>query len=204
MTSEPLALSIVEHYAYCPRQAALIHVEGVWAANADTALGEAQHATVDRAVRSETRGGVVTWLSLPVWSDTLGMAGICDAVEITDGSPKPIEYKPKLSKRRLGPAAQQLAAQAMCLEEMWSTTVMVGVLFTQADRRRHDVAISPELREATRRTVIACGELMQSGRLPVPVADARCRRCSVSEACGVYLPDLSADVPFAQQPEGDW
>lgn len=110
---DPLPLSIVEHYAYCPRQAALIHVEGLWAANADTALGEAQHAAVDRAVRSETRGGVVTWLSLPVWSHELAVVGICDAVEIRAGVLTPIEYKPKLPRRLLAPASQQLAVQAM-------------------------------------------------------------------------------------------
>lgn len=126
-----LSLSIVEHYAYCPRQAALIHVEGLWAANADTARGEADHAAVDRGVRSESRGGVETWLSLPVWSDRLQVSGVCDAVEVVAGVPFPIEHKPRHTGRVESPAAQQLAAQALCLEEMWGCPVRRGSVFTR-------------------------------------------------------------------------
>lgn len=201
---DPLPLSIVEHYAYCPRQAALIHVEGVWAASADTATGEAQHAAVDRAVRSESRGGVITWLSLPVWSDALRISGICDAVEVIDDAPIPVEHKPKLSKRRLGPAAQQVAAQAMCLEEMWGKPVRIGVLFTRADRRRHAVEIDDALRATTLATIASCHDMVRANGLPPPVNDRRCDRCSVIEACGVRLPALGAHTPYLPQTEGDW
>lgn len=204
MFTDPLPLSIVEHYAYCPRQAALIHVEGIWAANADTALGEANHEAVDRATKMERRGGIETWLSLPVWHDDLGITGICDAVEVRDGVPTPIEYKPKLHPRRLAPAAQQLAAQAMCLESMWQTSVTVGVLFTLADRRRHPIAIDEPLRQTTSGTIAACHDLVSRRRLPAPVNDRRCDRCSVAEACGVRMPDLDADTPFRPQQEMVW
>lgn len=202
--NDPMPLSIIEHYAYCPRQAALIHVEGLWATNVDTASGEAQHAAVDRAVRQEARGGVTTWLSLPVWSESLGVAGVCDAVEVTDGVPTPVEYKPKLHRRRLGPASQQLAAQAMCLEEMWGVAVPVGILFTHLDRRRHQVTVDADLRRVTTGTVSDCRELLASGLLPPPLRDVRCDRCSLVEACGVTLPDLDAEASFRSQPEGDW
>ncbi len=201
---DPLPLSIVEHYAYCPRQAALIHVEGIWAANADTALGEADHEAVDRATKMESRGGVETWLSLPVWHDELGIAGICDAVEVRGGVPTPIEYKPKLYERRLAPAAQQLAAQAMCLESMWRTTVRTAILFTQADRRRHPIPLDAALREATMETIAACHDLVTHAQLSTPVADSRCHRCSVSDACGVRLPDMDASAPFTLQAEAAW
>lgn len=200
----PLALSIIEHYAYCPRQAALIHVEGIWRANADTATGEANHAAVDRAVRAESRDGTVTWLSLPVWHDELGIAGICDAVEVRGGVPIPIEYKPTLPRRRLAPAHQQVAAQAMCLEAMWSTSVDVGFVFTHGDRRRHRIDVDGALRQATKRTIEECHALVASGTLPPPVDDKRCDRCSVAEECGVRLPDLAASVTYAIQPEMTW
>ncbi len=204
MESDPLPLSIVEHYAYCPRQAALIHVDGHWSANADTARGEASHAAVDRAVRTESRDGVTTWLSLPVWSDELRIAGVCDAVELTPEGPRPVEHKPKLSPRDRSPAAQQLAAQALCLEEMWECSVPVGVLFTRKDARRHPVQIDDGLRRTTMATIRACHDLLASGILPPVVNDSRCDRCSLIESCGVRVPTLGAVAPFAAQPEGEW
>lgn len=87
---------------------------------------------------------------------------------------------------------------------MWSTNVDVGVLFTQSDRRRHEVAIDEALREATLRTLAACHDLVGAGSMPPPVADQRCARCSVSEACGVRMPDLASGVAYATQPEGEW
>lgn len=202
--TEPLSLSIVEHYAYCPRQAALIHVEGVWAANADTARGEADHAAVDRGVRSESRAGVETWLSLPVWSDRLHLSGVCDAVEVVDGVPVPIEHKPRHTGRGLAPAAQQLAAQALCLEEMWGCPVLAGALFTSADRRRHEIAIDVPLRAATAVTIRSCHALVRRRKLPPVLADRRCEKCSLAQVCGVELPDRDGTSLFIPQPLGDW
>ncbi len=204
MELEPLPLSIVEHYAYCPRQAALIHVEGMWSANSDTARGEASHAAVDRAVRSESRDGVTTWLSLPVWSAELGIAGVCDAVELTTDGPRPVEHKPKLSARDRSPAAQQLAAQALCLEEMWGCDVPVGILFTRKDARRHPVPIDAALRSMTIRTIRECHDLLASGVLPPILNDNRCDRCSLIESCGARIPTVGSGSPFTPQPEADW
>lgn len=201
---DKLSLSIVEHYAYCPRQAALIHVEGLWAANADTARGEADHAKVDRAVRSESRAGVVTWSSLPVWSERLQLSGFCDAVEVVAGVPVPIEYKPRYTARLKAPAAQQLAAQALCLEEMWGCRVLSAALFTRADRRRHEIAIDAALRAVTEETIRACHALVKGRRLPPVVADRRCDRCSLAEVCGVELPDDAGSTLFMHQHEGAW
>lgn len=202
--TDPLSLSIVEHYAYCPRQAALIHVEGLWAANADTARGEADHAAVDRAVRSESRAGVETWLSLPVWSDRLQLSGVCDAVEVVDGVPVPIEHKPRRTSRLMAPAAQQLAAQALCLEEMWGCQVLAGALFTRADRRRHEIAIDAPLRAATEETIRSCQALVQERSLPPVLADRRCEMCSLAEVCAVELPDPDGTPLFVPQREGEW
>lgn len=203
--SDPLPLSIVEHFAYCPRQAALIHVEGVWAANADTARGEADHAAIDRGVRSETRSGVTTWFSLPVWSARWGLSGVCDAVELQRGIPTPVEHKPRhVASALASAAAQQLAAQALCLEEMWECEVPNGVLFTRADRRRHVVPIDHGLRTDTTETILACHDLIENRRLPPALTDKRCVRCSLAEICGVTLPEPSHASLFATPAEEEW
>ena len=186
--NDPLPLSAIEHFAYCRRQAALIHLEAQWDSNAHTAQGEADHASVDRATRSETREGIMTWLSLPVWSETLGLSGICDAVELRPHAATPIEYKPKYVRLLLGPAAQQLAAQAMCLEEMLGLSVAVGYLYTRKDQRRHRVDIDPTLRAATLDTVTAVQAMLESQRLPEPEAGPKCHHCSLAEICGVWTP----------------
>lgn len=105
MEKASVAISAVEHYAYCPRQAALIHIEGVWADNAHTALGSAEHTAVDRETRLVRRQGHDCWLSLPVHSSRLGVHGICDVVEL-EPTPTPMEHKPFRSKRHIAPAAQ--------------------------------------------------------------------------------------------------
>lgn len=202
--SDPLPLSIVEHYAYCPRQAALIHVEAQWLANADTAQGEADHAAVDRAVRQISREGVVSWLSLPVWSARLDVQGICDVVEFRDGVPVPIEHKPKLRNRLASPAAQQLAVQAMCLEEMTGLAVAQGFLFTRNDGRRHCIVIDDDLRAAVVSTVAACHELVDQQLMPPVLADGRCKVCSLAERCrDVDLAPSGAGL-FEPAPLGEW
>lgn len=98
---DQIAISAIEHYAYCPRQASLIHVEGVWEANSHTASGSVAHAAVDRETRLVLRDGVQTWLSLPVWHDELGLYGVCDVVELHAGVPVPVEHN---RARRAGTA----------------------------------------------------------------------------------------------------
>ncbi|MGI5951948.1 MAG: CRISPR-associated protein Cas4 [Brooklawnia sp.] len=200
---DPLPLSIVEHYAFCPRQAALIHIESQWSSNADTAQGEADHAAVDRGVRSLSREGTVIWSSLPVWSETYRLQGICDVVEFRDGLPVPVEHKPKLHRRTINPAAQQVAAQALCLEEMFDCRIDEGFLFTRKDHRRHLVSVNDWLRQATRSTIKACHELVTSQLLPPPVSDARCKSCSLAEPCGVLIPSEGLDR-FTPRELGDW
>ncbi len=105
MDEEILPISGVEHYAYCQRQAALIHMEGVWAENAHTAQGSVAHAAVDRETRLVQRQGYDCWLSLPVHSERLKVRGVCDSVELTP-APVPVEHKPVRSRQHRSPAAQ--------------------------------------------------------------------------------------------------
>lgn len=198
--AEPIPLSAIEHYAYCPRQYALIHTDGQWVANAHTAHGSADHATVDAGTRKVTRDGVMTWLSLPVWHDGLNLTGVCDAVEFPDAVPIPVEYKPHHPRGRSSPAAQQLAAQAMCLESMLGVDVLYGVLFAHHDRRRTRVEITAELRVATLGTIQRIRRAIEERTLPARLNDARCRRCSLAEICQPAMrPHL--DNIFAVQAE---
>lgn len=200
---DSILLSAIEHHAYCPRQAALIHVDAEWVPNAHTAQGDADHAALDRSTHGETRGTTTTWYSLPVWNDDLGIHGFCDAVDMTDGLPTPIEHKPALSTWSNSPAQQQLAAQAMCLESMWGIPVQTGVLFTRKDRQRHFVQIDLQLRAATRHTIEALHDLLDQRRLPPPVNDRRCDRCSLRTACKGDTPPIHRD-PFAVTADNNW
>lgn len=202
-SGDSVLLSAIEHHAYCPRQAALIHVDAEWAPNTHTAQGDADHAALDRSTHGENRGKTATWYSLPVWNDDLGIHGFCDVVEVTEGLPTPIEHKPTLSPWSDSPAQQQLAAQAMCLEFMWGSPVKTGVLFTRKDRQRHPVQIDPQLRAATLRTIEAIHDLLDQRRLPPPVNDRRCDRCSLRTACKGDVPLRHLD-PFEITADETW
>lgn len=180
--TEPIAISALQHWSYCPRQCALIHVEQVFADNVHTARGHAVHAVVDEP-GAERSGTVRIERAMPLWSDRLGLVGKADLVEFeADGSAYPIEYKH-------GPRRQhrhddlQLAAQALCLEEMTGLPVPAGAIFHFSSRRRREVAIDSLLRTAVDMAVKAVRELLSSSALPAPVNDARCRNCSLIGLC---------------------
>ncbi|MGH2747357.1 MAG: CRISPR-associated protein Cas4 [Actinomycetota bacterium] len=126
MAVEPIVLlSALEHHMYCPRQCALIHVDGVWQENPHTVRGSYGHRRVDTD-RPRMERGVKMLRGIPLWSEELGLSGRADAVEVhPDGSLLPVEYKIGSPHGRA--AAVQLCAQALCLEEMMSTSVPAGV-----------------------------------------------------------------------------
>lgn len=183
-----VTLSEVEHFAYCERQWALISRDQTWAESASTVVGQQRHERVDTAeVRMER--GVKVARSLRVWSDTYGLLGRCDLVELPDdGPPVPVEYKS--GRRALRPAQLQLTAQATCLEEMLATHVPAGAVWLGQRRRRVDVPISPELRCELDRVLIAIRARRAEANLPSAVADARCPECSLHDLC---LPELLVD-----------
>jgi CRISPR-associated exonuclease Cas4 len=120
---------------------------------------------------------------LLVWHDELGLTGVCDVVELhRDGTVVPVEHK---SGRYLagGPADLQVAAQAICLEAMFSVEIPAGVIYSAADRRRHDVAVDDTLRAFVAETTAAVRAMTTGAALPPAPADRRCRRCSLAEAC---------------------
>ena len=193
--SEPIMLSALEHFSYCPRQYALIHIEQAFDHNVHTKRGDAVHERVDDP-GLEVREGTRIERALPVWSDVLGLIGKCDVVEFDrDGVPYPGEYKhgPKRVKEH---DDLQLAAQALCLEEMTGKSVQKGAIYHFSSRRRREVQIGPALREKVFQTLFEIREIIESGSLPPPVNDKRCDQCSLKEIC---QPQATADSAKQKQ-----
>lgn len=179
---EPIMLSALQHYSYCPRQCALIHVEQAFDENVHTMRGNAVHQRVDEP-GFESFEGVRSEKALPVWSERLGLIGKCDVVEFhPDGRIYPVEYKHG-KKRAKTHGDIQLAAQAICLEEMTGKPVRHGAIYHHTSRRRREVAITDSLRQQVNETVQAIRGMLASGMLPSPVNDARCKECSLNEIC---------------------
>lgn len=177
-----LPLSALQHYVYCPRQCALIHVEQLWSENRFTAEGRAQHERVDRP-EHESRAGVRTEYAVLLRSLQLGLIGKADAVEFEGDRVFPVEHK----RGRPKPDHcdwVQLCAQALCLEEMMSVKVPQGAIFYGKPRRRQVVTFDPALREETREVILAVHELIRSGKTPPPVYEKKkCDACSLNELC---------------------
>lgn len=181
--AEPIPLSALNHYAYCPRRCGLIYLEGEFADNIHTQRGNAEHERVDRVAHAITCDGARVEYALPVWSDRLGLIGKCDVVEFwPNGTMFPVEYKHGPKRRWLNDDLQ-LAAQAICLEEMLGRSVLRGAIYHASSRRRREIEVTPELRRLVEDTVVAIRDLLGSGVLPPPVNDRRCRECSLKEIC---------------------
>jgi CRISPR-associated exonuclease Cas4 len=179
---EPVPVSALQHWSYCPRQCALIHAEQSFSENLYTARGRAVHALVDEP-GAERKGTVRIERGMPLWNERLGLIGKADLVEFSrDGSAYPVEYKhgPRRQRRH---DDLQLAAQALCLEEMTGKPVPLGAVYHFGSRRRREVSVSAELREAVEQAVLAVRALLDAPTLPPPANDARCRHCSLIELC---------------------
>lgn len=183
MPDEPtIAISALQHWSYCPRQCALIHVEQVFSENLFTSRGRAVHALVDEP-GAENAGTVCIERAMPLWSDALGLSGRADLVEFAkDGTPYPVEYKhgPRRAKRH---DELQLVGQAICLEEMTGRQVPEGAIFHFSSRRRRKVQITEPLRIETRQTITAVRAMLSKPHLPPPANDKRCRYCSLIKLC---------------------
>lgn len=177
-----IAISALEHWSYCPRQCALIHVEQGFAENVHTLRGQAVHAAVDTP-GFETRAGLRAERALPIWSDALGIVGRADIVEfLPNGTPYPVEYKHG-KKRQRAHDDLQLAAQAICLEEMTGKPVAAGAIFHASSKRRREIFITQELKVQVVQTIAEIRACLDSGILPPPANDERCRACSLIDLC---------------------
>jgi len=184
-TEDYVLISALQHYAYCPRQCALIHVEQTFEENLYTLRGQRVHERVN-VPEYELVEGVKVERALPLWSHQIGLTGIADVVEFTTNeTPYPIEYKSGTRKPREADDLQ-LCAQAMCLEEMFQRSVPAGAIFHYASKRRREVDFDAALRSLVVETASAIRSLLAAGQVPAPVADARCPDCSLIEACMPY------------------
>ncbi len=194
-----LLLSGLQHLVFCERQWGLIHLEGQWAENRLTVEGRRLHERVDET-QTESRGDVRIVRGLRIRSLRLGLSGRADVVEFhrirdpntNDGvrlpdvegtwRPIPVEYKRGRPKRDNSDKVQ-LCAQALCLEDMLSTSVSLGALYYGRQRRRYDVELTSALRDETERLAAHMHALMQARTTPRGVYEKKCERCSLIGVC---------------------
>jgi CRISPR-associated exonuclease Cas4 len=175
-------ISALQHFSYCPRQCALIHVEQVFEENLYTMRGQAVHRLVNEP-GTVREGGLRVERALPLYSQHFGLTGKADVVEFgSDGTPYPVEYKHG-SRREKVHDDIQLAAQALCLEEMTGKMVPEGAIFYHSSRRRRTVQITAKLRQMLEELIPQVRSLLYSEQLPPPVKDSRCHNCSLNDLC---------------------
>jgi CRISPR-associated exonuclease Cas4 len=180
-----IQLSAIQHYSYCPRQCALIHLDMAWSENVFTTEGRLLHTKADSG-GIETRSDVKTVTRLSLRSVRYGVSGIADVVEFHrrngDWLPFPVEYKRGRPKKHDSDRIQ-LCMQALCLEEMLSVSVPCGALFYGKIRRREEVKFSLDLREKASDMAQKVHELLRQTTLPPPADDERCPACSLLDLC---------------------
>ncbi len=191
-------ISALQHYLYCDRQCALIHIERIWQENRHTAEGRVLHERADR-YGHEQRRGVHTAMALPLSCERLGLTGYADVVEFerTDSAHvvRPIEYKRGRPKAHRADEVQ-LCAQALCLEEMLSVDIPEGALFYGQTKRRKAVIFDPTLRQLTEDIAVETRALLSQGKTPRAVYAARkCDACSLIDHCQPQA--MSSHVPVA-------
>lgn len=187
---DPIPLSALQHWAYCPRQCGLIHLEQAFDDNVHTLRGQAVHKRVDQP-GVETAKGVRVEHALPLWHDGLGLIGKADVVEFNGaGHPYPVEYKHGSRHKAADIAAcddLQLAAQALCLEAMTGFAVPEGAIYYASSKRRRVVPIDVPLRSQVQQVMNEVRGMLQSQQLPPPLAGPqaaqRCRGCSLRDRC---------------------
>ena len=194
-----LPLSGLQHFVFCRRQWALIHIENQWQENLRTVEGHLLHRRAHDEAARERRGNTLILRGLPIVSHTLGLSGQCDVVEFhltPEGVPLrgeegrwlpfPVEYKRGRPKEHRADELQ-LCAQAMCLEEMLCCAVPAGALFYGEPRRRTAVEFSPELRQMVRDFSEEMHQYARRGHTPKAKPTKSCNACSLKDLC---LPQL--------------
>ncbi len=205
---ELLPLSGIQHFLFCRRQWALIHVERQWQENLLTVEGRLLHKRVDDPFFTEIRSGVIIARSVPVASYRLGLAGVCDVVEFTESPqgvelpgrqgrylPAPVEYKRGKPKKEPCDEAQ-LCSQAICLEEMLAVTIPRGYLYYGETRHREEILLSSDLRALVEKMSDEMHAYYQRGYTPRVKTSKACRSCSLADIC---LPGLQEKTLPASQ-----
>lgn len=190
---DDLAISGLQHLAFCPRQWALIHLEQEWAENQLTAEGRILHEKADLPGQSR-RGDIRTVRGMWLRSERMKLSGRGDIVEFRP-EPYPVEYKRGKAKPNDCDLVQ-LCAQALCLEEMLSVSVPAGAFFYGMPRRRMEVSFSPALRQRTLSLAQTMQELYRERRTPAATPGPHCRRCSLVNVC---IPEATQDNKTVQE-----
>lgn len=192
---EFLLISGIQHFSFCRRQWALIHIEQLWNENGLTAEGRVIHERVHDSDKVDIRNGILTMHNLQIKSKVLGITGCCDAVEFIPSESGislkgrnglwnvyPVEYKHGHVKNdncdRL-----QLAAQVICLEEMFCCDIREAALFYHETRRREKIVVSAELRDELYSVISEMHALYERGYTPKVKPHKGCKSCSMSEVC---------------------
>ena len=209
--SEFLQLSGIQHFSFCRRQWALIHIEQQWSDNARTVGGEIFHERAHDSDIREKRGGLLTVRSLPVSSATLGVSGSCDVVEFRRSAtgaplkgeeglwqPYPVEYKHGTSMENDADRLQ-LCVQAMCLEEMLCCPIPEGALFYEQTRRREKVELTAELRDKAAEMLKEMHEYYKRGYTPKVRTGKHCNACSLKELCMPVLCKSSSAAEYVKK-----
>ena len=200
---EMLMLSGIQHYKFCPRQWALIHIEQQWTDNKLTTEGQLLHKNVDNPFYRQKNGDVITLRSVHIASKMLGLYGITDAVELipTDNAqdaithhryqgfwkPFPVEYKRGHSKPDERDEVQ-LAAQVICLEEMYGIRIPYAALYYEEVKRREVISISETLRNETVRCAKEMHEIFRTNIIPEANKQSHCKSCSLKDIC---MPEIN-------------
>jgi CRISPR-associated exonuclease Cas4 len=210
--TDPLPLSALNDFLFCPRRAWLKFVEGLRGENEHTIIGDLAHEHVDFP-GFEQRAGWTLLRALPVFSDRLGLSGKADLVEVRFGksqisdlkskmpcvaAARPVEYK-KGPKRRFDNDEVQLCAQALCMEEMFGLTVEAGAIFYVQSQRRLNVPFDAALRALTLRAISDLKSLISNPAIPPAELKPQCEGCSLHEVC---LPELARSASAWRSAEG--
>lgn len=181
-----IPISALQHFLYCPRQCALIHVERQWAESRHTAEGRLLHERADQP-HAQRRKQVRTVTAMPLLSLELGITGIADVVEFhREGANErafPVEYKRGRPKAHRADEVQ-LCAQALCLEQMLDSSVPAGAIFYGVTRRRKDVCFDEALRALTHQAIADTRAMFAAVATPLATYDSRrCDACSLIDIC---------------------
>ena len=206
-----LMLSGIQHFAFCRRQWAMIHIEQQWEENARTTAGELMHKKAHDESAIEKRGNLLIVRGLRISSRELGLSGQCDVVEFhqdADGielfgysgkwNPVPVEYKQGAPKEHQADELQ-LCAQAICLEEMFQTEIALGYLFYGENRRRSQVEFTSDLREEVKKLTKEMHELFQKGYTPNVKPTKQCKACSLENLCVPKLQKVMSVRDYMKQ-----
>ncbi len=182
LEEEFISLSALQHYAFCPRQWALIYVEGIWEENSLTAEGRLLHKKAHKEIEEWGLEGKKVF-GLEVSSLKFGIYGKCDVVIFGENNKcVPVEYK-RGKPKSIDADKVQLCGQVFCLEEMMNINISYGFLFYFAIRRREYVAFDEALREKTLATIDSIRQELTIFKTPPPKYGKYCLACSLIDVC---------------------